>query len=65
MFSMVSGNTGASSEQVSPTNATSLALAKENDTLQFNKVVESVKNIAIGSYTKYFGVGSKIFVMGR
>ena len=65
MFSMVSGNTGASSTQVSPTNATSLALTKENDTLQFNKVVESVKNIAIGSYTKYFGGGSKIFVMGR
>lgn len=65
MFSMVSGNTGASSAQVSPSGATPLALAKENDTLQFKKVVESVKNIAIGSYTKYFGVGSKVFVMGR
>lgn len=65
MFSMVSGNTGASSAQVSPTNATPLALAKENGALQFIKVVESVKNIAIGSYAKYFGVGSKIFVMGR
>lgn len=66
MFSMVSGNTGASSTQVAPSGAASLALTKENDTLQFNKVVEeSAKNIAIGSYTKYFGVGSKIFVMGR
>ena len=65
MFSMASGNTGASSTQVSPSNATPLALAKENGALQFIKVVESVKNIAIGSYAKYFGVGSKIFVMGR
>lgn len=32
--------------------------------LSYQKI-EEVKKIAVGSYTKYFGVGTKIFILGR
>lgn len=62
--SFVSSNTGASSNQLVNGGAVSLSLVKEDDTLRYRKI-NSVEKIAVGSYTKYFGVGSKILIMGR
>ena len=62
--SFASGNTGASSIQLANSSAASLLLVKEDDTLRYRKI-NSIEKIAVGSYTKYFGVGSKILIMGR
>lgn len=58
-----SGNTGASSDQLI-SGGPSLSLMKEDNTLRYRKI-NNVEKIVVGSYTKYFGVGSKILIMGR
>lgn len=61
-------NTSASSTYVTPpgNGSVSLALIKSsnNDELSY-RTVDEIQNISVGSYTKYFGVGSKILILGR
>ena len=61
-------NTGASSTALVSLNSieTSILLFTEDGKLRHRQINGNVEKIAVGSYTgKYFGVGTKILIMGR
>lgn len=59
-------NNAASSAYLSTTNAAQLLINKSIDKNELSyKTVDEVQNISVGSYAKYFGVGSKILILGR
>ena len=63
-----SWNTGASSTALASPNSTevSMLLFIEDGKLRYRQINGDVEKIAVGSYTgKYFGVGTKILIMGR
>lgn len=65
MFTSI--NSGASSDVLMHSGAYvpfAIIRSSDNNSLSYKKVDE-VQNISVGSYTKYFGVGSKILILGR
>lgn len=64
---LASFNSGASSDVL--INASSnvqfnILLSSDKNSLSY-KTIDVVENVSVGSYTKYFGVGSKILMLGR
>lgn len=60
-------NTGSSSAYLTSSVAASVSLElnKYNNNELCYKTIDEVQNISVGSYTKFFGVGSKILILGR
>lgn len=65
MFS--SFNVGASSALLCTQSLNvSFRVNKSSDNTELSyKTIDEIQNISVGSYTKYFGVGSKILILGR
>lgn len=64
--SFVSCNNKASSTYLQPGSSVLFLINKSIDKNELSyKTVDEVRNISVGSYAKYFGVGSKILILGR
>lgn len=64
--SLISNNKKASSTYLQPGGSVPFLINKSIDNNELSyKTVDEVQNISVGSYTKYFGVGSKILILGR
>ena len=62
---MMSANTSASSHVISGNgNGSLLKINSERTELSY-PTVDEIQNVSVGSYAKYFGVGSKILILGR
>lgn len=61
-----SNNNVASSGYLSTVGVAPFLINKSIDNNELSyKTVDEVQNISVGSYAKYFGVGSKILILGR
>lgn len=58
-------NDAGSKNEMCHNNSTSFRLNVGSDGNVSYQKIEEVKKIAVGSYTKYFGAGTKIFILGR
>ena len=64
--SFKSFNSGASAGTLRHSNAAGFVLATNSDKTRLSyMVVDAIENIGVGSYSKFFGVGSKILILGR
>lgn len=66
MMAVSANTTGSSNNLVPSSSSIGLMLSKssDNNALSYT-TVDEIKNISVGSYTKYFGVGSKILILGK
>lgn len=59
-------NNAASSNMIANSNNVSFSIARSSDDTELSyRIVDEVRNVSVGSYSKYFGVGSKILILGR
>lgn len=64
---LASVNAAASSDvlaSASSSIAFKITRSSDNKSLSY-QTIDAVENVSVGSYTKYFGVGSKILMLGR
>lgn len=63
---MSSNNAASSNIIINSNSTTSFAIIRSSDNNSLSyAMVDEVQNVSLGSYTKYFGVGSKILILGR
>lgn len=59
-------NNGASSNIIVNSSNAPFLIARSSDNTELShRIVDEVRNVSVGSYSKYFGVGSKILILGR